>query len=97
MLYSCQYTWHPSTTLDQVRRQQSTLGPLLESSGVTVRGYYGLVGGGAGFLLLETDDSQAVNNLLVPMMGALAWDVRQVVERDLAKELQECAEQYGEG
>jgi len=65
-------------------------GPLLENSGITVRGYYGLVGGGAEFLLLETEAPQAVNNLLAPMMGVLAWDVHQVVERDLTKELQEC-------
>jgi hypothetical protein len=57
------------------------------TSGVTVRGYYGLVGGGAGYFLLEADEPQRINDYLVPSMGLVAWDVRQVIERDWAKEL----------
>jgi hypothetical protein len=95
MLYYCQYTWHPGATLKEVRRQQAGLAPVLEQSGIKVRGYYGLVGGGAGFLLLEADNPQAINDLLVPTMQHLAWDVRQVIERDLMKELRESAHDQG--
>ena len=95
MLYFCQYTWHPGATLKDVRQQQAGLAPVLEESGIKVRGYYGLVGGGAGFLLLEAGSPEALNDLLVPTMKHLAWDVRQVIERDLMKELQESAREFG--
>ena len=90
MLYMCEYTWHPGTTLDDVVRLQAAAP---EPAGVAVRGYYGLVGGGAGYLLLEADDPQAINDFLLPSMGAMAWDVRQVIERDFAQELVEAKQQ----
>ena len=87
MLYMCAYTWHPGTTLEEVIRLTAAEP---ENPGVTVRGYYGLVGGGAGYFLLEADDPQAINDYLIPSMGLIAWDVRQVIERDFAQEVAEA-------
>lgn len=92
MLYMCAYTWHPGTTLQQVNdliaHEASDKDP-----GVTVRGYYPLVGGGAGYMLMEADDPQRINDYLVPTMGLLAWDVRQVMERNWEQTLAEAVSQ----
>ncbi len=47
-----------------------------------IRGYYGLVGGGAGFLILETDDPYQVDEFLRPSMHLMSWDVRAIIPFD---------------
>jgi hypothetical protein len=89
------YTWHPGTTLDQITALMAEGAAREAASDVTVRGYYGLVGGGAGYFLLEADEPQRINDDLVPSMGLVAWDVRQVIERDWAKELAAAVERAG--
>lgn len=37
-----------------------------------------LAGGGAGFLLVEADNPQEVNDFLMPYMGLMVWGVRAV-------------------
>ena len=81
MIYMCKYTWYPGTTSEDVNALIAEESPQ-QDTGVTVRGYYTLVGGGAGYFLLEADDPQHINDYLVPTMGLIAWDVRQVIERD---------------
>ena len=54
-----QDTWHPGTTMDQVTELMAEGAEREASSGVTVRGYDGLVGGGAGYFLLEADESRS--------------------------------------
>lgn len=78
MLWYCAYTWHPGTTREQVRQrivQQHDAGT---NPSDKIRGWYDMVGGGAGFLLVETDNPQAVNDFLMPYMDLMAWDVRGV-------------------
>jgi len=91
-----QDTWHPGTTMDQVTELMAEGAEREASSGVTVRGYDGLVGGGAGYVLLEADEPQRTNDDLVPSMGLVAWDVRQVIERDWTKELAAAVERAGQ-
>jgi hypothetical protein len=84
VLYYCAYTWNQGTTQADVdARLRSVMDgkPL----GAVIRGYYDLVGGGAGFLILETDDPTAVAGLLTPFMDVMRWDVRAIVARDLAQ------------
>ena len=56
MLYYCAYTWNPGVTIEDVgpaileQHDAGTLHP------EWIRGYYGLVGGGAGFLILDVED-----------------------------------------
>jgi len=87
MLYMCSYTWNAGTTAENVRKVLARPNAAYDSGKVRVLGYYGIVGGGAGYLLVEADEPQSVNEILVPTMGAIAWDVRQVIERDFAEEL----------
>ena len=41
----------------------------------------------AGFLLVEADDPNAVRGLLLPFSDLVHWDVRAIVERDLATDI----------
>lgn len=80
MLWYCGYTWYPGTTRAQVRDRilrQHDAGTNVPES---IRGWYDMVGGGAGFLLLETQDPQAINEFLMPYMDLMAWDVRALNE-----------------
>jgi Domain of unknown function (DUF3303) len=76
MIWSCAYTWHPTTNIQQVRGrilQQDEAGTNRPDK---IRGWYDLVGGGAGFLLIETDDPQEINAFCQPYMDLMDWDVR---------------------
>ncbi len=83
MLYYCAYTWNQGTTQADVDKR--LLGLMTgKPLGAAIKGYYDLVGGGAGFLILETDDPNAIGELLMPFMELMHWDVRAIVERTLA-------------
>jgi hypothetical protein len=86
MLYHCAYTWNQGTTAEQVRQLLIDT-PDSVGEGVQVRGYYPFVGGGAGVVLVETDDPDALRTFLVPSMGLIRWDVRAVTEGDLEQEI----------
>lgn len=76
MLWYCAYTWHPTTTIQQVRGrilQQHEAGTNIPHK---IRGWYDMVGGGAGFMLVETDNPQEINDLCQPYMDLMDWDVR---------------------
>jgi len=84
--YYCEYTWNQGTTQAAVDRR---LVELLDGKplGAAIRGYYDLVGGGAGFLILETDDPGDVAALLTPFTDLMRWDVRAIVARDLQQSI----------
>lgn len=43
-----------------------------------IRGWYNMVGGAAGFLLIESSDPQQVDEFLLPYMDIMSGDVRAV-------------------
>ncbi len=78
MIWYCAYTWHPTTNIQQVRGrilQQDEAGTNLSDK---IRGWYDMVGGGAGFLLIETDNPREINAFCQPYMDLMDWDVRAV-------------------
>ncbi len=82
MLWSCAYTWHPTTNVQQVRGrilQQDEAGTNLPDK---IRGWYDLAGGGAGFLLIETDDLGEINAFCQPYMDLMDWDVRALIPQE---------------
>jgi len=89
MQYYCAYTWHPDTTMEQVARFIVADADAGKPGPEMIRGYYGLVGGGAGFLILETDDPLQVNEWLQPSMHLMSWDVRAIIPFDYAEDLAE--------
>src|SRR5215211_6128466 len=61
-----------------------------------IRGYYGLVGGGAGFLILEVDDPNALNAMLAPSMRYMTWDIRAIVAYDYHEDIEEFRQAFGQ-
>lgn len=80
MLWYCQYTWHQGTTAEQVRRRLLQQHEADANRPGNIRGWYSLAGGGAGFMLVETDDPREVTETLQPYMDLVSWDVRAVYE-----------------
>ncbi len=80
MLFYCEYTWLPGTTQQRVaeRFQQQEEAGLHHPE--KWRGWYALTGGGAGFLVVETNDEREVTAMLQPYMDVLKWDVRSIYE-----------------
>lgn len=78
MLWYCRFTWYPGTTAAKVRTrvlQQHEVGAHHPEK---IRGWYNLAGGGAGFLLVETDDPHELTAMLEPYMDLMSWDVHAV-------------------
>jgi hypothetical protein len=61
-----------------------------------IRGYYGLVGGGAGFLILDVDDPHALNDMLEPSMRYMTGDIRAIVPYDYHQDIEEFRRAFGD-
>ena len=80
MLWYCAFNWHSNTTREKVAQrilQQHEVGGNRPEQ---IRGWYNLAGGGAGFLLVETDDPRELTAFLQPYMDLVDWDVRAIYE-----------------
>ena len=80
MLWYCRFTWHPQTKAQEVRDrvlQQHDTGVISKEK---IKGWYNLVGGGAGFVLVETEDPRELTAMLQPTMDLVSWDVHAVYE-----------------
>ena len=97
MLFLCQYTWQPHTTAQQVREvflQQDAAGLHRQDRW---HGWYGLAGGGAGFVLIDVDDPRELTPILQPYMGLISWDVRAVYENDYGQTLEQIRQAFQQG
>ncbi len=84
MLWYCRYTWNPQTSREQIAERvvaQDAAGTNMPDK---IRGWYDLAGGGAGFLLIETDDPQDLTTILQPYLDLMSVDVHAVIENDYA-------------
>jgi hypothetical protein len=89
MLWYCAFKWHSHTTRQQVAQrivQQHDAGT---NHPEHIRGWYNLAGGGAGFLLVETDSPQELTAFLQPYMDLVSFDVHAAYAVDYEKQLQE--------
>ena len=80
MLWYCRFRWHSHTTAQQVRRRVLEQHEAGTNHPEKFRGWYNLAGGGAGFLLIETDDPQELTEIIQPYMDLVGWDVHAVYE-----------------
>ncbi len=89
MLWYCQFTWFPHTT----RRQVAERIVAQHDAGLNfpdrIKGWYNLAGGGAGFLLVETDDPREITKFLQPYMDLMSFDVRGVYALDYDSQIEE--------
>ncbi|MGI8550358.1 MAG: DUF3303 domain-containing protein, partial [Dehalococcoidia bacterium] len=82
MLYYCAYKWHSQTTQPQVTQrlvQQDAAGLHHQEKW---KGWYQLAGGGAGFVLIDTDDPRELTAILQPYMDLVSWDVHAIYPLD---------------
>ena len=80
MLWYCRFTWNTGTTADQVRRRVVECHEAGTNHPERIRGWYNLAGGGAGFMLVETDDAAELTAMLEPYMDTVSWDVHAIYE-----------------
>jgi hypothetical protein len=80
MLWYCRFTWHKGTTGDQVRRRVVEQHEAGTNHPEKIRGWYNLAGGGAGFLMIETNDPRELSDILDPYMSLMSFDVHAVYE-----------------
>ena len=80
MLWYCRFEWLPGTSAEQVRSRVVAQHDVGANRPEQLRGWYNLAGGGAGFLLVESDDPRALTEILQPYMDLISWDVHAVYE-----------------
>jgi hypothetical protein len=80
MLWYCRFQWHPGTSAEKVRHRVVEQHDAGAHRPDKIRGWYNLAGGGAGFLLVETDGPAELTDFLQPYMDLVSWDVHAVYE-----------------
>jgi hypothetical protein len=88
MLWYCRFTWYPGVTREQVAKRVVQQDEAGRNYPENIRAWYNLVGGGAGFLLIETDDPNQVTAFLQPYMDLMSWEVFALHELDYSSEIE---------
>ena len=78
MLWYCRFTWSAGTTAQKVRERVLQQHEAGKNQPEKFRGWYNLAGGGAGFLLIETNEPHELTDILQPYMDLMSWDVHAV-------------------
>ena len=89
MLWYCRFEWYAHTTREKVAQrviEQHQAGGNRRPE--SLKGWYNLAGGGAGFLLVETNEARELTALLQPFMDLVRWDVHAVYALDYDQEIQ---------
>lgn len=82
MLFYCGYTWQPHATTELVRARFEKQHEAVANHPERFKGFYGLAGGGAGFIIAEVDDHRDLTPMLQPYMDLVSWDVRAIYPID---------------
>ena len=80
MLFYCAYTWHSSTRPEEVWERLIHQHECQANAPELIRGWYDFAGGGAGFLIVETDDVRELTAMLRPYIDLMTWDIRALSE-----------------
>lgn len=95
MLWYCRYTWQPHATRDAIARRILEMDEKGMNQPENIRGWYGLAGGGAGFLIIEQDDPRQLTAFLQPYMDLVSWDVHAIYEDDYDENIRRYREELG--
>lgn len=96
MLWYCRYTWHHDTSREQVAQRVIAQHEAGTNQPDKIRGWYDLAGGGAGFLLVETDNPQDLTTLFQPYLDVMNVDIHAVIENDYNETIERLS-QMGRG
>jgi hypothetical protein len=88
MLWYCRFKWHPTTSREQVQRRVLAQHEAGTNQPEKIRAWYNLVGGGAGFMIVEASERD-LTHLLQPYMDLVSWDVHAIYELDYDKTIAE--------
>ena len=89
MRYLCQFTWYPHVSREMVARRVVEQHDAGMNNPDHIKGWYNLVGGGAGFLIVDYDDPRELTAFLQPYMDLMAFDVRAIYELDYDNRIEE--------
>ena len=82
MLYLCEFTWFPGTSRAEVARRVVQQHDAGLNRPERIQGWYNLVGGGAGFLIVNYDDPHELTAFLQPYMDLMSFDVRAITQNE---------------
>lgn len=89
MLFYCGFTWFPGTTRKEVAERVVRQHDAGRNKPENISGWYNLVGGGAGFLIVNYDDPRELTAFLQPYMDVMSFDVRAITENTYEGTVQE--------
>ena len=89
MRYYCSFTWFPHVDRETVAKRFVEQHDAGANNPDKIVGWYNLVGGGAGFLIVDYDDPREVTKFLAPYMDLMSFDVRAVYELDYNSRIEE--------
>jgi hypothetical protein len=89
MLYKCDFTWYPDSTREEVAGRVVQQHDAGKNNPERIKGWYNLVGGGAGFLIVDYDDPKEVTAFLQPYMDLMSFDVRAITQNDYKSTIEE--------
>jgi hypothetical protein len=89
MLYYCEFTWFPGTTREEVAQRIVEQHDAGANHPERIKGWYNLVGGGAGFLIIDYEDPREVTAFLQPYMDLMSFDVRAITQNNYDERLKE--------
>ncbi len=92
MLWYCAFTWHTQTTRQLVAQRVVQQHDTGSNYPERIKGWYNLAGGGAGFLLIETETAQDLTAFLQPYMDLMSFDVRAIYGLDYDQHVQALRE-----
>lgn len=89
MLFLCEFTWYPGTSRAEVAQRVVQQHDAGANHPDRIKGWYNLVGGGAGFLLVDYDDPKELTAFLQPYMDLMGFDVRAITQLDYENRIKE--------
>lgn len=89
MLWYCRFAWLPQTTRQQVAQRIVHQHDVGATHPERIHGWYNLAGGGAGFLLVETQTPQELTAFLQPYQDVIKFDVHAVYALDYEQQIEE--------
>lgn len=93
MLFYCRFTWYPGTSRDEVARRVVEQDGLNNDFAARIKSWHTLVGGGAGFLMIEGDTPHDISSILEPYMDLMSWDVHAVTSNSYKEKVAELKKQ----
>jgi hypothetical protein len=96
MLFYCEFTWYPGTRREEVARRVVEQHDAGANNPGQIMGWYNLVGGGAGFLIVDYDDAKQLTAFLQPYMDLMSFDVRAITELDYEGRIEQLRQVSGQ-